>query len=242
MEISTNHQHLEFNHPNTRTTTNCQQIHRSHSRSWKSIRLLRIPLHPQPLHQQTRCLQTDVAYFERNGGGWESAGTPNPSPTPRSYFALGYSADRELLYIYGGYTADPAGVEVFAEVNYLGDLWKFRLTTRTWVQINPENAGPGKRDNAKMIVDDQNNLIYIYGGADWTGKVYNDLWVFNDNTDTWSLVIPDGAPGSPPPTIGVYWFIRKIRRTRLEFFIFGGSSGDGTGTLTNKMYKLSIPV
>jgi len=180
-----------------------------------------------------------ISFKEQGWNGWKNItlGTENPTPTPRAHHPLGYSAQQNSLFTYGGYTSDPNG-GTFTEANYLGDFWRFDLEDEVWSQYTFNVAqSPGKRDDSLMVVDDVNDRIWLYGGGDWTDVIYSDLWNFNLNTNTWTLV---NTQTSPPATIGAFHFSRKVQNA-YELFVFGGSLGEFGGGVSSELWRLTIP-
>jgi len=172
--------------------------------------------------------------------GWSVVPTTSTSvPHPRAHHPLVYSEESDSLFTYGGYRDDPSGNGgTFVAGNYLDDLWRFDLNTKTWHQYTfSTTAGtyPGIRDNAKLIPDDDNNRIWLYGGATYDGTVYNDLWYFDLIQNTWTKVTID----SPPPRTGQYYFTKETKHT-LEFYMFGGATGEFAPVLLTDMWKLTI--
>ena len=99
-------------------------------------------------------LQHDLVRYKN---GWKQVATGSPAPRARAHHPLIYSEGWNALFVYGGYTNDAVnGTGLFTPENYLGDLWKLDLDTETWHQlVFNEAGGPGHRDNAKLIADEQ---------------------------------------------------------------------------------------
>jgi len=173
--------------------------------------------------------------------GWKNVGINelSPIPTPRAHHCLIYVEHTDSLFTYGGYTKDPLGTGTFTERNYLGDLWEFRFHTRTWVNYAFTGPNPGKRDNSKLFYDEQHERLWLFGGGDWTGATFNDLWYYSFQTSSWTLVIPNLNPSSPPTRLG-FLFFSDSDAQNLYFNIFGGSSTE-FGTLKNDMWRLTVP-
>lgn len=191
-------------------------------------------------------LQTNVITMEDTchpEGGWSELKPKNNAPVPRGrgHHPIVYSHRNKALYVYGGYTNDPLQNATFSERNYLDDFWSFSVNSRKWKQYVPA-AGephPGKRDNAKLFIDDRKERVWLYGGANFDGSVYNDLWYFDLKTERWNLVDLTSAGPLPEPRFGQYYFHRETA-TDIEFYMFGGAIGETNSYLKNDMWLLKI--
>ncbi|KYQ91369.1 hypothetical protein DLAC_08325 [Tieghemostelium lacteum] len=189
-------------------------------------------------------IQNNVIEFDRNNG-WSIVEAIGAIPTPRAHHHLGYDKDTNSIFTYGGYTKDPVGNATFSPNNYLSDLWRFDLDTRTWINYQFNGTSPGKRDNAKIVHVDEHEL-YLIGGSDYTGANYLDLWRFDFNTNTWERVVvqaeidPFTNKSNLPTPIGSYYFTRETS-CGYEFWMFAGSASEFGGALYNGFFKLTIP-
>jgi N-acetylneuraminic acid mutarotase len=105
------------------------------------------------------------------------------------------------LWLFGGFGNDESGT-----VGALNDLWKYNPNTNLWTWMNgakivksPGVYGaqgvannlntPGARLGSVSWVDSSGNL-WLFGGADdiITANVFNDLWMYNPNTNQWTWV------------------------------------------------------
>jgi hypothetical protein len=77
-----------------------------------------------------------------------------------------------------------------------GDTWVYRLSTNTWTKMNPP-VSPPARQGLNMIYDSENQVAVLFGGYDApSNTAFNDLWVYDYPSNTWTQVFP---PASPPP-------------------------------------------
>lgn len=185
-------------------------------------------------------LQHDLVRFKN---GWKQAATGSPAPRARAHHPLIYAEGWNALFVYGGYTNDAVnGTGTFTPENYLGDLWRFDLDTETWEQIVFDEAGgPGHRDNAKLVADEQNGRIWLFGGSQFDGTTLSDLWSFDLHTRTWTRVDTAMTGPVPAPRFGQFYFSRKTA-TAYELYIFGGATAEFAPVLLNDMWRLTIPL
>jgi len=185
-------------------------------------------------------LQHDLVRYKN---GWKQAATGSPSPRARAHHPLIYSEGWNALIVYGGYTNDAVnGTGIFTPENYLGDLWRFDLDTETWDQlVFDEAGGPGHRDNAKLIADEHNDRIWLFGGSKFDGTTLSDLWYFDLHTGTWTRVDTAMTGPAPAPRFGQFYFSRQTA-TAWELYIFGGATAEFAPVLLNDMWRLTIPL
>ncbi len=184
-------------------------------------------------------LQHDLVRYKN---GWKQVSTGSPAPRARAHHPLVYSEGWNALFVYGGYTNDAVnGTGIFTPENYLGDLWRFDLDTETWEQlVFDEAGGPGHRDNAKLIADEENDRIWLFGGSKFDGTTLSDLWSFDLHTGTWTRVDTAMTGPAPSPRFGQFYFTRKTA-TAYELYIFGGATAEFAPVLLNDMWRLTIP-
>lgn len=188
-------------------------------------------------------LQHDLVRYKN---GWKQAATGATvpiGPRARAHHPLVYSEGWNALIVYGGYTNDAVnGTGTFTPENYLGDLWLFDLDTETWEQIVFDEAGgPGHRDNAKLIADEHNNRIWLFGGSKLDGTTLSDVWYFDLHTGAWTRVDTAMTGPAPAPRFGQFYFSRKTA-TAYELYLFGGATAEFAPVLLNDMWRLTIPL
>lgn len=117
---------------------------------------------------------------------------------------------KERLYVFGGEFSK----EYFGIYRYKDDVYYYDLQICKWIQAKTIGTPPAPR-RSHMTEVYKEHLI-VFGGACRTLKsYYNDLFLFNLNTHTWTEVIPWGLCPSARRRCGHYLVGDSI-------FYFGG--------------------
>jgi N-acetylneuraminic acid mutarotase len=142
---------------------------------------------------QINTFYNDLHRFDTLTNTWLALSPAGALPPARAFAAsVGHERSRRML-VFGGAIYGP----FFVGFTAYDDLWAYSVDQNAWSQIHPLNPGPvGRSRPTAWIVDGK---MYIFGGVTSTFTTLNDLWVYNLNTNTWTQLIPNGAPGSPPP-------------------------------------------
>jgi hypothetical protein len=135
----------------------------------------------------------DLYRFDTVTRRWDLLTPAGPIPPPRVFAAsVAHHRSRRML-VFGGALFGP----FFSDFSAYGDLWAYDVDDNAWTELHPTNPGPPARSRpSAWIVDDK---LYIFGGVTSFFQVRNDLWVYDLGTNTWTELLPQGAPGSPPP-------------------------------------------
>ncbi len=75
-------------------------------------------------------------------------------------------------------------------------------SAQSWSLLTPTAPLPVPRDISAAVYSSASNRLILFGGYPHVTPYINDLWILSDanglGTPTWTQVIPNGAPGSPP--------------------------------------------
>jgi hypothetical protein len=137
----------------------------------------------------------DMFRYDSVANSWSTITPAGAVPHERAFAAASDHKGLGRMYIFGGAHYGP----FFSDLIAFDDLWYYRPSTNSWTQVTATNAGPSGRAGASMWIDLNDDTIYIFGGVDQFFGTHNDLWSYDINCNTWTLLIADGAPGSPPP-------------------------------------------
>jgi hypothetical protein len=151
-----------------------------------------------------------------DGATWTQLRTKT-SPVGRREAVMTYDSARQVLVLFGGYTA-------LSGQSYLNDTWTFDGTT--WTQQHPTSS-PSSRHLSMMAYDPANTNSVLFGGTDQFGTYLSDTWLWNGSS--WSQQSPATVPA--PREAGVFAYDTFVGRAVL----FGGDNCFGCSPYVNNL-------
>ncbi len=129
--------------------------------------------------------------WKLQNGQWTPL-SPVTSPPVRSGASMVYDAANNNLVLFGGTTGS----------SDLNDTWIWDGSNWTLANDGTSNSPPGRRfDSQGMAYDTNMPAVVMFGGIDYTNAVFfNDTWVWNGTTKTWTQMYPVSSP-SPRRTV-----------------------------------------
>lgn len=121
----------------------------------------------------------------------------NPITEPRKLLGsqMVYDEGSDRVITYGG--GDGLGLTAVG----VGDTWAYDYNTNSWEQLSD---GPVRRFGARMAYDLESEKVIVFGGSIWgfvsgnnqdnQSTSYNETWVYDYNTDTWTNMEPYPSP------------------------------------------------
>ena len=73
------------------------------------------------------------------------------------------------------------------------ETWAYNPAVDTWEQMSPV-AMPSKRWASQMAYDGESDRIVFFGGGTGPFNSFDDTWVYDYNTDTWTEMQPEVSP------------------------------------------------
>lgn len=120
--------------------------------------------------------------------------TPAISPPKRHAPAMSYDSQSDKIIVFGGvdpWSGDPN--------DHMNDTWSYDLNTNTWTELFPSNS-PSKRvaDPGMIYISEINKSLLVGGWLSYSrdnneGEAYNDTWLFDYESNTWTE-IPNNFP------------------------------------------------
>ncbi|XP_048738343.1 kelch domain-containing protein 1-like [Ostrea edulis] len=93
----------------------------------------------------------------------------------------------DSMYLFGG-------VLHTEELTESNDLIRFSFGTKRWEKVTSVGELPAPRTGGSLVAVD--NCLYLFGGLSHSTGWFNDLFMFDTNTNRWSAVEAEGtAPG-----------------------------------------------
>ncbi|MCA9555856.1 MAG: hypothetical protein KC933_37855 [Myxococcales bacterium] len=150
-------------------------------------------------------------------------------PTRRGDSAAAYDPACERVFMFFGDAAEPQNCNP-AAAQFLGDGYTYDFRTGTWAAIEVQGEQrPLDRVRPSGAWDTTRNLFYVFGGR-WrngTAGAYtylNDVWAFDPESRSWSVLWPLDQPGAPLPRMNTVMVYDEVG-DRLLVFAGGRASG-----------------
>ena len=174
---------------------------------------------------------------------WTQLAPTGTPPSPRRYLNAVYDSTANRMILFGGClciqsSSDP---QAFNEVWVLTNANGTETTTSAWILLSPTGTLPAPRSPGPIAYDSTTNRMIVMGGggSPVSGSgltLFNDVWVLSNanglgGTASWSELIPNGAPDSPPN-----WSSGIYNPTNNRATVFGGVTT--TATATNNVWVL----
>jgi len=143
--------------------------------------------------------------FNSAANSWTPVNTA--LPPNRAYHTALTDSSNTFVYLFSG---------VDSNGNLLEDMWSYSIYTNSWstVVANNGNSPAARKGHVMWLVGD---FIYIYGGDD-NQTVFDDLWSFNLNTNTWTEIQTNSAPDPPRTNLGYGAYVNGA------LYLFAGAS------------------
>ena len=150
----------------------------------------------------------DLWRFDATAGTWTCI-TEDTSldggPCPRSCHKLAIHATKRQLYVLGRFVETNGAVE---NVVLKNDFYVLNLDTLTWTCLSQDVAsdgGPALLFDHQMVVDEQRDMLYVFGGKLITGIVsetsrYSGMYTYDLQQCHWNLVRGDTLDRQPTAT------------------------------------------
>lgn len=164
----------------------------------------------------------DLWGFDFSTEKWTKLETSGTPPTPRSNAAAVFDKKRGRMIVFGGNT-NTSGTAFTP----LDETWALNLEFREWKPIGMNGTKPPPRLFHGATIDDAGDKMYVFGGGNenaFTGPFFNDLYVLDLATDTWSKV---EATGDTP--LGRIQFGMSFDSNKKRVVVFGGHDDGKVG-------------
>mmetsp|Transcript_16016 Transcript_16016/g.34847 ORF Transcript_16016/g.34847 Transcript_16016/m.34847 type:complete len:872 (-) Transcript_16016:57-2672(-) len=150
-----------------------------------------------------------------NPGVWRRILSPSPIPPARcSHTTVCYN---NSLYVFGGELATAE------KYHHYKDMWRFDLKTNLWTELIPRGGhAPPSRSGHRCIV--WRHYMVLFGGffeALRETRWYDDLWVFDFSSNSWTEMTYSKLATTPPARSAFSFCLSPSGDTA---FIYGGYS------------------
>ena len=158
----------------------------------------------------------DTWAYDYSSNTWTNM-SPVVTPPGKLAPSMAYDSESDRVILFGGLD-DGA--------TYSGDTWAYDFNTNNWTLMSP-STHPSDRFDAPMTYDSESDRVIMIGG--WNaGGFIDEVWAYDFNTDTWTLV----DPGIEPSAIGALTYDSASDRV----IAFGGSEDFGETILSQETW------
>ncbi|XP_058797930.1 muskelin [Phymastichus coffea] len=149
---------------------------------------------------------------------WTKMLSPDPKPGMRGGHQMVLDPAAEVLYLFGGWNGHED----------LADLWAYNINSSTWSLICKDTSqigGPNARSCHKMCLDPEKRQIFTLGRYLDTQhrlpeNLKNDFYVYNIESNEWTLISEDTAAVGGPELIFDHQMLMDVDKRTI--YVFGG--------------------
>jgi len=129
------------------------------------------------LNKGAGSLSSDTWLYDAATNTWQQVAT-STAPSARQWPSLACDGNG-IFYLFGGWRVDAGG----GLGQYLGDTWKFDMTTMQWTQLFPSESPIAQSQGALMHID--SGKFVLMGG--WRDSPLGEVWVYDSSQNVWSI-------------------------------------------------------
>ena len=146
-------------------------------------------------------------------------------PTGRGEQAAAYDPCHGRIILFGGNDFQPEECADFGPKRFQSDTWMYSIEHDNWARLDID--GPPARGRHRMVFDSSRKRMYMFGGRyreqpnSGNYTLFNELWAFDVNTDTWAEIPTEGRGPSPRSnTAMVYDYLND------QVVLYGGNTSN----------------
>ena len=114
---------------------------------------------------------------------------PDNSPPPRRAFGMTSIYGTDCVLIFSGFN--------MSSMYYYEDTWYYDLSENNWTKIISGNSPEPRRNHAMTCIYNSKDVL-LYGGdyfkSGESSKVFDDTWIFNWDSKSWTNQYPNSNP------------------------------------------------
>ncbi len=112
---------------------------------------------------------------------------PTISAPPRFGHNMAYNTADSVIVLFGG-------VSCYDSKSAYGDTWIYSVEDNQWTEMTPEISPPA-RAYCGLVYDSVHDAVILFGGYNYViGQYYNDTWVYDLGSNTWTNMNPPAKP------------------------------------------------
>ncbi|MFW9849114.1 MAG: kelch repeat-containing protein [Candidatus Thorarchaeota archaeon] len=125
----------------------------------------------------------DTWAFDVETSTWEKM-NPAIFPSSRYFPSMAYDEESDRVILFSGRGVGPEKI---------ASTWAYDYNTDSWQDLSPSTQPPWLRAH-DMTYDNESDTIVLFGGSNVDDFAQDDTWLFDYNTNTWTLASPDTSP------------------------------------------------
>ena len=151
-------------------------------------------------------------------GTWEQISSPGQTGA-----AAAYASTTNLLYVFGG------------DGTSLVHATSAAAPPAEWTIVKTNGTPPSVRSDCAMVFDATGNRLLVFGGRDFYGQAFGDLWQLSlDGVPTWTPLVTGGDAPSARAQAGACF-----NDSRGILVVFGGVDGGG-GLVDGNIHQVDL--
>ncbi|MHA2143215.1 MAG: Kelch repeat-containing protein [Candidatus Thorarchaeota archaeon] len=145
--------------------------------------------------------------YDVDSNTWEQM-SPAVSPLASSYPSMAYDVESDRIILFGGSGGAPSEA--------LDETWAYDYNTDTWEELSPASSPPARYLHS-ISYDNESDRVVLFGGNNRGSTDFDDTWIYDYNSDTWTQSSSDPHPSARQRLETVY----DLESDRI--ILYGGS-------------------
>ncbi|MHA2214888.1 MAG: Kelch repeat-containing protein [Candidatus Hodarchaeales archaeon] len=143
------------------------------------------------------------------------------SPPERGYHEMVYDQESDVVILMDG-------DHIYGLGGRIGDQWVYSVSANNWWKVNPSERPSEKGAMRGSLAYDSKHDIVIQFGGGGGGQKWNETWVYDYNSNTWT----NKTPNVSPPARDAHGMVYDVQSERI--IMFGGRNTTNYTAVTER--------